>query len=269
VATHEVVSAPSASALSLLRRDVAGRARAPRAVAVFADPVLQPDDPRVAGRANAAAATAPGRAQRDLARAAGETGLLRFQRLPFTRSEADDIVSLAGGAPVLEAVDFEASRPRATSGELSDYRVVHFATHGLLNNQHPELSGLVLSLVRPDGQPQDGFLRLHDVFNLKLGADVVVLSACRTALGRDVRGEGLVGLTRGFWYAGAPRVVASLWDVRDQATAELMRRFYRGLLRDSLRPAAALRAAQLEMRNDPRWSAPYYWAGFVLQGEWN
>jgi len=97
----------------------------------------------------------------------------------------------------------------------------------------------------------------------------VVLSACRTALGPDVRGEGLVGLTRGFWYAGAPRVVASLWDVRDQATAELMRRFYRGLLKDGLRPAAALRAAQVSMRRQERWASPYYWAGFVLQGEWN
>jgi CHAT domain-containing protein len=238
-------------------------------VAVFADPVLQEDDPRVTQKAGAAAAAVPERARRDLARSADETGLDAFRRLPFTRSEADDIVSLAGGAPVLKALDFEASRARATSGELSDYRIVHFATHGLLNNEHPELSGLVLSLVRPDGQPQDGFLRLHDVFNMKLGADVVVLSACRTALGRDVRGEGLVGLTRGFWYAGAPRVVASLWDVRDQATAELMKRFYRGLLRDGLRPAAALREAQLGMRKDPRWSAPYYWAGFVLQGEWN
>jgi len=104
---------------------------------------------------------------------------------------------------------------------------------------------------------------------MKLGADLVVLSACRTALGRDVRGEGLVGLTRGFWYAGAPRVMASLWDVRDQATAELMRRFYRRLLHDGLTPAAALRAAQVSMLKEERWSSPYYWAAFVLQGEWN
>ena len=121
----------------------------------------------------------------------------------------------------------------------------------------------------PAGRPIDGFLRAYEVYNLRLQADLVVLSACQTALGEDVRGEGLMGLTRGFMYAGAPRVVASLWRVPDRGTAELMKRFYEGMLVKGLRPAAALRAAQLAMRKDPRWSAPYNWAGFTLQGEWN
>ncbi len=138
----------------------------------------------------------------------------------------------------------------------------------MLNSQHPHLSGLVLSLVDPQGRAQDGFLQMHDIYNLKLNADLVVLSACETALGRDVRGEGLIGLTRGFMYAGAPRVVASLWRVPDSATAELMKRFYEGLLRDGLRPAAALRRAQVALSNERRWSAPYYWAGFIIQGDW-
>jgi CHAT domain-containing protein len=271
MAAHEIVNAPSASALAVLRRDVAGRPPAPRAVAVLADPVLTSNDPRVpsAAAGGAGGAASDDRARHELTRSAGESGLSVFRRLRFTRTEADAIIALAGDTPSLKAVDFEASRATATRPDLGDYRIVHFATHGLLNNLHPELSGLVLSLVGRDGRPQDGFLRLHDVYNLKLGADLVVLSACRTALGSDVRGEGLVGLTRGFWYAGAPRVVASLWDVRDQATAELMRRFYRRLLRDGLRPAAALRAAQLSMLKEERWSSPYYWAGFVVQGEWN
>jgi CHAT domain-containing protein len=145
---------------------------------------------------------------------------------------------------------------------------VHVATHGLLNSQHPELSGIVLSLVDEQGHPQDGFLRLHEIYNLKLGADLVVLSACRTALGKEIKGEGLVGLTRGFMYAGVPRVLASLWDVRDEATAELMKRFYHSMLKDGLRPAAALRAAQVALWREKRWESPYYWAGFVLQGEW-
>jgi CHAT domain-containing protein len=145
---------------------------------------------------------------------------------------------------------------------------VHFATHSLLNNQHPELSGIVLSLVDRQGESQDGFLRLYEVYNLRLAADLVVLSACQTALGKEVKGEGLVGLTRGFMYAGAPRVVASLWKVGDKATAELMRRFYQRMLRDGLRPAAALRAAQVSMMKERQWQAAYYWAGFVLQGEW-
>ena len=166
------------------------------------------------------------------------------------------------------ATDFQASRALATSGELGSYRLVHFATHGFLNSEHPDLSGLVLSLVDRDGRAQDGFLRLGDIYNLRLAADVVVLSACQSALGKAVRGEGLVGLTRGFMYAGAPRVVASLWQVDDESTAELMRRFYQAMLERKLAPAAALRAAQLELRATKRWASPYYWAAFILQGEW-
>src|SRR5207253_2131109 len=136
-----------------------------------------------------------------------------------------------------EALDFDASRAMATSIELSQYRYVHFATHGFLDNVHPELSGLVLSQVDRDGNEVDGFLRLVEIFNLKLPAELVVLSGCRTGLGKEVNGEGLIGLTRGFMYAGAARVMVSLWDVNDQATAELMARFYRGVLKEKLSPA--------------------------------
>jgi CHAT domain-containing protein len=165
-------------------------------------------------------------------------------------------------------LDFAASKPAATSGTLSQYRMVHLATHGLLDSEHPELSGVVLSMVDEKGTTVDGFLRLEDIYNLNLPADLVVLSACQTGLGKEMRGEGLIGLTRGFMYAGAPRVVVSLWSVDDRATAELMKRFYRAMLVDKLRPAAALRSAQMELRNESQWSPPYYWAGFVLQGEW-
>lgn len=154
------------------------------------------------------------------------------------------------------------------SGELSQYRYVHFATHGFLNSLHPELSGIVLSMFDEKGNPQDGFLRAHEIFNLKLPAELVVLSACQTGLGKEVKGEGLVSLTRGFMYAGAPRVVVSLWSVSDQATAELMARFYRGMLKDNLRPAAALRAAQVSLMKESDWRSPFYWAAFTLQGEW-
>jgi len=168
----------------------------------------------------------------------------------------------------LKALDFAASRDTVFDAKLDQYRIVHFATHGLLNSRHPELSGLVLSLIDKDGRARDGFLRTHDIYNLKLRAELVVLSACRTALGNDVKGEGLLGITRGFMYSGTPRVVASLWDVRDQATSKLMSEFYEKMLRGGLRPAAALRAAQLMLLKDPRWQSPYYWAGFTLQGDW-
>jgi CHAT domain-containing protein len=168
-----------------------------------------------------------------------------------------------------EALDFNANLQTATSPELGQYRIVHFATHGLLNSRHPELSGIVLSLINERGDPVDGFLRLNEVYNLKLPADLTVLSACRTALGTDIKGEGLVGLTRGFMYAGSPRVAASLWKVDDAAGAELMKRFYEAMLgRDHLRPAAALRQAQIEMWKQKRWQSPYYWGAFVLQGDW-
>ncbi|MGH9854334.1 MAG: CHAT domain-containing protein, partial [Blastocatellia bacterium] len=155
-----------------------------------------------------------------------------------------------------------------TDAELGQYRFVHFATHGYLDSEQPELSALVLSLVNDRGARQNGFLRTHEIYNLKLPAEMVTLSACETGLGKEIRGEGLVGLTRGFMYAGAKRVVVSLWALNDRATAELMARFYRKMLKDGLRPAAALRMAQVELSKQPQWRAPYFWAGFVLQGEW-
>ena len=156
----------------------------------------------------------------------------------------------------------------ATSPELGRYRYVHFATHGYIDSERPGLSALVLSLVDKDGRPQDGFLRANEIYNLSLPAELVVLSACQSGLGKEVRGEGLIGLTRGFMYAGTPRVVVSLWNVNDRATSELMARFYTRMLKGGERPAAALRRAQVEMLEGGRWASPYYWAAFTLQGEW-
>jgi CHAT domain-containing protein len=168
----------------------------------------------------------------------------------------------------LLATGFDAGRELAVSGRLSEYRIVHFATHAVLDNQRPELSGVVLSLFDRAGRPRDGFIRLHDVYGLTLNADLAVLSGCQTALGRELPGEGLLGLTRGFMSAGVRAVVASLWPVDDESTSELMARFYRGLLQEGRRPADALRHAQLEMSTTRRWGHPFHWAGFVLQGDW-
>jgi len=233
----------------------------------LADPVFRGDDPRVAGTRAAGETPIKERSQ-EVDRAAKESGLLRLERLPATRREAQGIISLAVPGRSLKALDFEASLETAISPELAQYQIIHFASHTLLNSDHPELSGILLSLVDQQGRPRDGFLQARQIFNLKLNADMVVLSACQTALGKEVRGEGLIGLSRAFMYAGAPRVVASLWRVPDSATAELMRRFYRAMFVDSLPPAAALRKSQLALQRESRWSAPYYWAGFTLQGEW-
>lgn len=265
---HEVVMAPSASVVGLLRQETANRKPASKMIAVLADPVFSNDDPRVAAVRLGHAVPVEKDASAEALRAATDTGLDSLRRLRFSRQEADEIARLAGSDSKLEAIDFAANRKLATSPELAEYRVVHFATHGIINSNHPELSGIVLSLVDEKGQPQNGFLRLYDLYNLKLSADLVVLSACQTALGKEIRGEGLVGLTRGFMYAGSPRVIASLWQIDDRASAEFMKRFYGAMLGQKLRPAAALRAAQVSMSQDPRWRQPHYWAAFTIQGEW-
>lgn len=281
IADHEIVTLPSASALAVLRREIAGRKPAPKTVAVLADPVFDKDDdrfgadPRLRARSHSRREMSDAKQEfRDgyIQRAVREVGVTgngaTIPRLPFSREEAEAILALTPARKGMKATGFRASRATATSPELAQYRIVHFATHALVNNEHAELSGIVLSLVDEEGSPQDGFLRLHDLYNLNLPADLVVLSACQTALGKEIKGEGLVGLTRGFMYAGAARVMASLWKVDDAATAELMKRFYEKMLKHRMRPAAALRAAQLEMWRNRPWQAPYYWAAFVLQGEW-
>jgi CHAT domain-containing protein/Tfp pilus assembly protein PilF len=284
VIRHEIVNLPSASVLALLRRQETTRTPARKAVAIMADPVFVAKDDRVEMTAAKThpqppdmtnLSVAPGGDESPLAdepsaldRSAMDLDIGGFPRLLFTRREADAIDSIAGKEGVLEALDFDASKSTALSSRLKDYRIIHFATHGLLNNDHPELSGLVFSLVDRQGQAEDGFLRMFDIYNMDLKADLVVLSACQTALGKEIGEEGLVGLTRGFMYAGAPRVVASLWKVDDEATAALMKKFYEGMLHDHQTPAQALRAAQQWMRTQPAWRAPYYWAGFILQGEW-
>ncbi|HEX8130143.1 MAG TPA: CHAT domain-containing protein [Pyrinomonadaceae bacterium] len=268
---HEIVNQPSASALALLRSgNMRRRPEDPKTVAVLADPVFERDDTRVkfAGQAQPSS----GDAQTEAHRALRDVGVLgdgsRMPRLLASREEAEAIIAAAAPDEGLKAVSFDASRARAMSPDLGHYRIVHIATHGLLNDEHPELSGIVFSLVDERGQPVDGFLRLHDIYNLDLPVELVVLSACSTGLGKDVRGEGIVGLTRGFMYAGASSVIASLWKVDDEATAELMSHFYQNLLRRDMTPAAALREAKLTMWKQQQWRPPYYWAAFVLQGEY-
>ncbi|MGH9767725.1 MAG: CHAT domain-containing protein, partial [Blastocatellia bacterium] len=278
---HEIINLPSASALAALRRETAGRRPAPKAVALLADPIFDKSDERLelAG-AQTRRVTHPSSAQTaarerlpELLRtimAFGEPNdEFTFPRLTSTGWEAEQIAKLAPAGQVFKALAFDANRQMALSGKLSDYRIVHFASHSFIHATHPDLSGIVLSLVDRRGQEQDGFLRLHEIYNLKLPADLVVLSACRTGLGKEIKGEGLMSLTRGFMHAGAPRVIVSAWEVQDRSSARLMVKFYRRLLSPKrLSAAAALRAAQIEMWRDEEFAAPYFWAGFTLHGEW-
>lgn len=265
IVNHELLTLPSASVLGILRQQSQTRKLPEKLLAVLADPVFSTTDERLKSVVSGAIKSLPP----DLERSARESGVL-FDRLPFTQEEAQQILALVPEKDRLQEIGFDANRETAISDQLSQYRFIHFATHGLLNSENPQLSGLVFSLVDQSGQSQNGFLRLYDVFNLKLPVELVVLSACETGLGQAIKGEGLVGLTRGFMYAGASRVLVSLWRVDDQATSQLMVKFYQGMLTEGLSPVAALRQAQIKMQQNEasEWIPPYYWSGFVLQGEW-
>jgi CHAT domain-containing protein/tetratricopeptide (TPR) repeat protein len=279
---HEIINAPSASSVAVLRQQK--HPIGPKTLAVIADPVFRKEDWRIAEHNAALDTCAPDpidaipkakaviaqqNLPRDLQSTLRDLDLRGIQRLPGTRQEAETILALVPPDQRSAACAFAASYGRVTQPQqdpLSQYRIVHFATHGFINNERPQFSGLVLSLVDAQGKPKDGFLRLRDIFNLKLAADLVVLSACQTGLGKDIKGEGIVGLTRGFMYAGSKRIVASLWNVDDAATAQLMGNFYRGMLKDKQTPAVALRNAQLQA-----WQSnldPRLWAAFTFQGEW-
>ena len=216
VVNHEIVTLPSISTLAVLRNELRGREQAGKTLAVIADPVFEKDDPRVrAGRLQArtqlhgplqkSVATLRGSdTELPLGQAELDNKPLVFERLPFSLEEAETILNLARDGKIMRAVGFDANLKAALDSSMGEYRMIHFATHALLHNSHPELSGIVLSLVDQTGRSQDGFLRLNEIYNLNLAADLVVLSACQTALGKETRGEGLIGLTRGFMYAGIP-----------------------------------------------------------------
>ncbi|MBE9207891.1 CHAT domain-containing protein [Nostoc sp. LEGE 06077] len=254
IVKHEIISLPSASTLAIIRREHQGRKIAPKTLAIIADPVFSNDDDRLQSivTQNTPIPINP---------------KFAFERLRFTRQEAEAILALVPKSQTLQALDFAANRAFATSPQLSNYRLVHFATHGIFDTENPSLSGVVLSLFDKQGRVENGFLRLQDIFNLKLPAELIVLSACETGLSKEIKGEGLVGLTRGFMYAGSSRVLVSLWSVDDEATSELMQKFYTKILKQKLTPAAALRSSQLELWQE-NYSTPYYWAAFTLQGEW-
>ncbi len=250
----QIVNAPSATVLAEMRPDSNAPSARTGAILVMADPVFNAEDVRVS--------RTPG----------GHPGALNsvssFPRLPLSRKEAQTIGAMAPRARVHEALDFDATPSVLKGPDAERFGIIHIAAHTMLNSAHPELSGIVLSQVDRNGNARDGFLRLQDIYNLRLRADLVTLSACETAMGKDIRGEGLIGLARGFLYAGATRVVASLWKVDDNAAAAFMERFYGNFYRRGMSPAAALRATQSEMRRTTEWHAAYYWSAFILQGDW-
>jgi CHAT domain-containing protein len=276
VKTNEIVYSPSASVIAAIRQGSASSSG--KSMLLVADPVFSADDPRAKGGA-AASASAETRglglglesAVDDVTgnTAASASGGLHLARLSGTRTEVDAISAIAktGGGQSELWTDLNASEDNVKTRDMSSYRYVHVATHGLLDADRPQFTGVVLSLV--GNKTNDGFLRTDEIFNLKLGSPLVMLSACETGLGKEKRGEGVIGLTRAFMYAGAPTVGVSLWSVADKSTAGLMTDFYKRLLGATPQsPGAAMRGAQLAMISGKQYSAPFYWAPFVLVGEW-
>ena len=255
---HEIVRLPSASILATIRQTPRAGSNEEKLVAILADPVFSANDSRVKN-------SNPAPSQQGIQL----TDTIPLSRLPATEHEAQSIMAIVPDGSSMMATGFDADRTMALSGELARYKIVHLATHGVVDVEHPEMSSIFLSMVNRDGKSTEGLVQLHDVYNMNLSnTQLVVLSACETALGKEVRGEGLVGLSRGFIYAGASSVVASLWKVDDHATTQLMTQFYKGLFEEGLTTSAALRKAKLSMWQQSRYRAPFFWAAFELQGEY-
>ena len=268
VSQREVVVLPSGSALKTLREAAAKRPPPTSGAAIFADPVFEPDDPRVSQNGKDKTTKRTDEKPATLKIALRDVqGSQHIDRLEGSRVEAENIRKTFRKEDVLVAEDFRASKEYVLQGVLEHYRFLHFATHGIIDPLHPEMSGLILSLISRSGKHQDGYLRLGDIYKLKLSADLVVLSACKSALGKDLESEGIIGLPRGFLYAGARSVIASLWKVDDEATAALMNGLY-ARMQHGESPSSALRGAQMEMAGSAKWWAPFYWAAFVLQGDY-
>lgn len=274
IANYEINNVPSASILGQLRLETARRQAPERVVAAFGDPVFPANwKERVNANLSDQLTYLPSpentwqHALRDIELSGDSFNASTIGPLFYATRELTNLREVAGSETFV-FTGFDATREQLAGADLSQYAILHFATHGVFDPKEPEKSGLFLSMVDRDGNPQNGFIGLQDVYGLHAPVDLVVLSACRTGLGKDVRGEGLIGLTRGFMYAGASSVMASLWKVDDEATAELMKRFYANMLQGGMPPAAALRAAQNSIRQEPQWRSPYFWAAFTLQGEY-
>jgi CHAT domain-containing protein len=249
---HTVVSATVYAELKKMRRQ---RNTAPVELVAFGDPLYPQTGNESAHRI-----------QNTELRSAIGLGF-NLARLPFSREEVDSIAALFPGRSQ-KYLGAQATEERAKSlGK--NVRYIHFATHGFLDERFPLNSALALTIPEKVAEGKDnGLLQAWEIFEqVRLDADLVTLSACNTGLGQELGGEGLIGLTRAFQYAGARSILASLWSVDDWRTAHLMKSFYTHL-RSGESKDEALRAAQLELLHSRPSSHPFYWAAFSLIGDW-
>jgi CHAT domain-containing protein len=264
--TNETIYEPSAATLALLMRNGQKISAAPKNLLVFSDPIFSNQDARiaVAGIRNEI------QSENDLLRAEKfrfAESLTSLARLNASQDEADAIVEIVGASASTAFGGAAATRERVLDASIADYKIIHFATHGLINEERPELSGIVLSQVDQNGQSGNGVVRLQDIYAMNIRADAVILSACSTGIGKEVKGEGLMSLNNAFLQVGAKSVVSSLWKVDDYAARELMKNFYRELTSGTMTTAQALRRAQIKLRQDPQYQSPFYWAAFTAQGD--
>jgi CHAT domain-containing protein len=189
-----------------------------------------------------------------------------YERLEFSGTEITEIASYFNKKTFRAFYGQDASENKVKDEINGEASYLHFATHGYVDEQKPDLSGLILST--DNTSSEDGFLQSYEIYRLKLNTDLVVLSACQTGIGKLIRGEGMIGLTRAFMYAGAPSVLVSLWNVSDYSTSKLMGEFYKNLIKNKLDKSSALRKAQISLMSDEKYAHPFYWAPFVLLGDW-
>ena len=267
ILTNEIVYAPSASMLNLILKQGRSNAGTPeKDFLIFSDPVFSRFDSRVDGPGEISDLES-GDAEDGSGRDAPIRNIDSLPRLPSTRDESQLILNTFGSRNSSELFGFAANRVRFLASEAANYKVLHFATHGILNESEPELSGIVLSRYDEQGKKIDGFVRLHDIYGLKLSSDLAVLSACDTAKGEEIKGEGLMSLTNAFLQVGVRSVISSHWKVDDYASQKLMSSFYRILAKEKVAPSEALRKAQIEMLQDPNYKSPFYWSAFTSHGD--
>jgi CHAT domain-containing protein/tetratricopeptide (TPR) repeat protein len=264
----EIINAPSASIFGDLQEEAVDRQPATNLLAAFGDPVFAADYQANADKNDQVIATAQLRSvlrDNDLNKETFDPSALT--RLFHAKRELDSLGEVAGKKALIVR-EYDATRDRFLHTDLTQFAILHLVTHGYFNPKHPQNSGFVLSDIDRDQKHLQGFIGLREIYELRAPVMLVVLSACQTALGENVRGEGFMGMTRGFMHAGASSVVASLWEVDDRATAELMKLFYSNMLKRGMKTGEALRAAQNSIRQRPEWRSPHYWAAFTLQGEY-
>ncbi len=259
VENNEIVLLPSLSLLAI--KDASKRLNSEN-VLVVSDPVFSLDDERMQS-ANIVAKN--NNQEESILEISARALNLRSgeQRLPFTKVESDTIKTIYPEASVLTG--FDANMINLTGYAGKHLRIIHMATHGIINTQAPELSSLRLSSFTKTGERIKGFLTLSDIYDLDLSADIIILSACESGLGKDIKGEGVMSFSRAFLATGSSNVISTLWKIDDQFASIFMKDFYKNLKDNPTDVVGALKRTQNKFINDPTWGNPFYWGAFTIQ----